>query len=298
MIALSHPRQEHIEKRRIAADPVAETPGGAFAGPNLQDRRSDANEPKRGWTQEHGLPAVETNSLGMRLVLVVPGEFWMGSDSARSPDAERPLHLVRITRPFYCGVNEVTAGEFGRFVSETGYETTAEAQHRPGGDWRRPPGFSQSDRHPAVCLSWRDAEAFCRWLSEKETATYRLPTEAEWEYACGTTAEAADTGRQAWYAANSQGRTHRVGLLEPNVLGLSDMLGNAREWCFDGPCRYDVVAAADPLGTTDGPRVLRGGDWSRDEVPRAGARSWSEPDQADATTGFRVVREIGGDSQP
>jgi len=236
------------------------------------------------------LPEFETNSLGMRLALVVPGEFWMGSASNSSPANERPRHRVVIARPFYCAVNEVTVGEFGRFVSESGHRTTAEA-NRSGGDRSQPAGFSQTDHHPAVGLSWHDAQAFCRWLSQKERMTYRLPTEAEWEYACRAAGGADQTIQQAWYGGNSGGRTHRVGLLEPNALGLCDMLGNAREWCFDGQRRYTAETADDPRGPSQGPRILRGGDWSSAAVPRASARIASAPEHADATTGFRVVRE-------
>ncbi|HUY34485.1 MAG TPA: bifunctional serine/threonine-protein kinase/formylglycine-generating enzyme family protein [Pirellulales bacterium] len=239
------------------------------------------------------LPAIETNSLGMRLALVAAGEFWMGSDSDRSPADERPRHRVLITRPFYCGVNEVTAGEFGRFVAASGHRTTAEAVPAGGGDRRRPPGFSQADHHPAVGVSWHDAQAFCRWLSQREHTTYRLPSEAEWEYACRAAGgQASQASQQAWYGGNSGERTHRVGLLEPNALGLCDMLGNAKEWCFDGPRRYTAETVQDPHGPSDGSRIVRGGDWSSAAVPYAGARSSSVPAHADATTGFRIVREI------
>jgi serine/threonine-protein kinase len=238
-----------------------------------------------------GSPDVETNSLGMRLALVPPGEFWMGSESESSPDGERPRHRVRITRPFYCSVYEVTVGEFRKFVAESGYRTTAE--NRPGNNWRQPPGFSQTDRHPVVGLSWHDAQAFCRWLSKLEGVTYRLPTEAEWEYAChADVANSRDVGMPAWFGANSQQRTHRVGLLEPNALGLADMLGNAQEWCLDGLQPYPAGDADDPRGLSDGERVLRGGDWSSADDPSATRRNSSAAEHADATTGFRVIREV------
>jgi serine/threonine-protein kinase len=292
MIVFSQQRDDPAQVDSIASIPRPRMPDGLAIRQDVQASRNDLRRVQRTYAEEHGLPIIDTNALGMRLALVAPGEFGMGSDSSAVPEAERPPHRVRITRPFYIGVNEVSVGEFGRFVTETGYQTTAQTLHR-GVDWRLPPGFAQSDDHPAVGLSWNDAVAFCRWLSGKEAATYRLPTEAEWEYACGaSTDRAADIGRLAWYAANSLGRTHRVGLLEPNALDLSDMLGNAREWCLDGPRQYDAGAVDDPVGPNDGPRLLRGGDWSRQGVPRASDRSWSDPDHADSTTGFRVVREI------
>ena len=139
----------------------------------------------------------------MKFVLIPPGEFLMGTPADRFGSAqEKPQHRVRITRPYYLDTHEVTRGEFSQFVAATGYKTEAErdggraATFNAKGDlhedqnagWKNP-GFEQTDVHPVVIVSWNDAAAFCRWLSEKEGATYRLPTEAEWEYACraGTT---------------------------------------------------------------------------------------------------------------
>src|SRR5262249_5278878 len=116
---------------------------------------------------------------------------------------EHPQHEVRITRPFYLGVTEVTRGQFRLFVDEEGYRTEAEKDGKGGYGWNeekktfeqnprytwQSPGFEQTDEHPVVNVSWNDAQAFVGWLSRKEGETYRLPTEAEWEYACraGTT---------------------------------------------------------------------------------------------------------------
>ena len=136
----------------------------------------------------------------MKLVLIPAGEFLMGSpDSDKdAEDDEKPQHRVRITRPFYLGAHEVTRGQFRRFVDETGYRTEAE-KNDAGGlgydaqskklkqdrkfNWLNP-GFEQTDEHPVVNVSWNDSVAFAEWLSRKEGRTYRLPTEAEWEYAC------------------------------------------------------------------------------------------------------------------
>ena len=140
----------------------------------------------------------------MKLVLIPSGECLIGSPESEQ-DAnlnETPWHRVLISKPFYLGAHEVTVGQFRRFVNATGYKTDAEA----GGvnangftsetgfstdqqyNWRNP-GFAQTDDHPVVNVTWDDAVAFCRWLSDKEGKRYRLPTEAEWEYACraGTT---------------------------------------------------------------------------------------------------------------
>ena len=150
-------------------------------------------------------PSLITNSLGMKFTLIKAGEFLMGSPDTDkdAEDAEKPQHRVRITRPFYLGVHEVTRGQFRRFVDDTGYQTEAEKDGKGGWGWNEDakkfeqnprytwlnPGFEQTDLHPVVNVSWNDAVAFAEWLGRKEGKTYRLPTEAEWEYACraGTT---------------------------------------------------------------------------------------------------------------
>ena len=149
-----------------------------------------------------------TNSIGVKLILIPAGNFKMGSaESAAAAAAffrkayheddleadffmaEHPQHQVRITRPFYLGAHHITRGQFRRFVSDTGYKTDAEngVESAVKGwnpvSWRIA-GFMQTDEHPVVNVSWNDAVAFCKWLSRKEGNDYRLPTEAEWEYAC------------------------------------------------------------------------------------------------------------------
>src|SRR3990172_3546363 len=150
------------------------------------------------------------NSIGMSLEIVPEGVFQMGSrDPAEELAAmdgeegaeyhdELPLHPVRITHPFYLGKFEVTVGQFRQFVEETEYKTEAEQEGQggfafnadsqefewgPHYNWHNT-GWSQTNDHPVVNVSWNDAMAFCQWLSDKEGLTYRLPTEAEWEYAC------------------------------------------------------------------------------------------------------------------
>ena len=158
-----------------------------------------------------------TNSIGQKLRFIPAGRFIMGGqqtgpggfrkDHPEYDGAdERPLHPVRLTKPFYIAETEVTVAEFRRFVEATNYVTTNESNgqgivgfdpHEPEGDRRakfafrqksefnwKNPGFAQQDNHPVVGISWKDAQAFCRWLSEKEGVKYRLPTEAEWEFAC------------------------------------------------------------------------------------------------------------------
>ena len=239
------------------------------------------------------------------LVRIEPGSFLMGStkdqidqlmrlfpDSKRERfDDEQPRHPVKITRPFFLGIHEVTVGQFRSFVEQSGHQTEAEKDGQgsyvwnetketweldPGKNWRNP-GFSQTDDYPVVCVSHNDAMAFCRWLSQKEGRTYRLPTEAEWEFACragmaGLFPWGDDIGKQGehvWFNGNSDSKTHPVGQKHPNAWGLYDMLGNVREWCADW---YDEkYYASSPSVAVDPPgppkascRVYRGGGWDDD----------------------------------
>jgi formylglycine-generating enzyme required for sulfatase activity len=150
-------------------------------------------------------PSERMNSVGMKLVLIPPGKFLMGSpESEVGRVTDEAQHEVEITQPFYLGVHAVTVGQFRAFVKATGYQTEAEKDGEGGWGYNsqarkfegrrteytwQNPGWQQSDDHPVVNVSWNDAEAFCEWLSGQEGVNYRLPTEAEWEYSCraGTT---------------------------------------------------------------------------------------------------------------
>jgi sulfatase modifying factor 1 len=168
-------------------------------------------EALQAWADDLGVPVESTNSIGMKLKLIPPGEFMMGSNSSRGdletagfvlPDDfdnndEQPAHRVRITNPFYMGIHEVTRGQFAAFVNDTGYQTEAEKDgkggygfdaagngaQKPEYNWKHN-GMSQTDSHPVVNVSWNDTVEFIQWLSKKEGKQYRLPTEAEWEYSC------------------------------------------------------------------------------------------------------------------
>lgn len=249
----------------------------------------------RQWANYLHVPAAVSNSLGMRLVLIPPGGF-----IGESPAGPR-RGVAR--QAFYLGAHEVTVADFRQFVDETGYRTAAERPEerdigvmsgkrsfRTASSWRRPASLAQGDRHPVVELTIEDAEAFCRWLSEREQARYRLPTEDEWEHACRASSRTAWwfgenpslAGRYAWFGAVAQRRTHLVGLLEPNPFGLHDMLGNAAEWC----------RAADPA---DANAALRGGAWSSADAQqlRASARTFAPPSGRTTSSGFRVVLDVG-----
>jgi formylglycine-generating enzyme required for sulfatase activity len=280
---------------------------------------------------------VITNSLGMRLVYVPPGQFTMGSprDTAMADDDEMPPHRVRITRGFYLGQNEVTQGQFARFAEDAVWETQAE---REGWSyaWKNGSfqivsgacffrvGFPQADDHPVVCVSWDDAVEFCRWLGHREGRRYRLPSEAEWEYACragGQTAyqwgDAPGDGAGWCNVADPTAKeefskvaspsvlfpwsdgytfTAPVGRFRPNAFGLYDMHGNVLEFCSDwyGQDYYEVGPKIDPAGPVRGEfRVLRGGDWSSyPKGCRAAKRYRDRPSIRCSNLGFRVVLDL------
>ena len=253
-----------------------------------------------------------TNSMGMEFVLIPSGKFIMGSpvnETGRRKN-EGPQHGVQISTPSYMGKYEVKVSEFRQFVRVTGYKTEAE---KAGGcliqknnNWEKGkgihwdnPGFSQNDDHPVTCVSWNDVIEFCRWLAIKTGYFYRLPTEAEWEYACragdqkafsfGSDAKAL--GTYAWYSDNAGGRTHPVGQMKPNDWGLYDMQGNVREWCQDWYGEYTSEFAVDPVGPDKGQhRIRRGGAWGAAAKDcRCGERSSGDPGTALFRVGFRLV---------
>jgi formylglycine-generating enzyme required for sulfatase activity len=185
----------------------------------------------------------------------------------------------------------------------------ATGYHRvPGTNWRTP-GFPQTDDFPVTCVTWTEASAFCEWLSHESGQTYRLPTDAEWEYACrggtttsynfGTKADPSKAAIQRW---DGQGGPVPVGSFPANFFGVKDMHGNVYEWCQDGRRPYTSEAAIDPVGPT-GPRdnrVLRGGAWSSELTNKgilsAGRHAGPPEGQAGQTVGFRVA--IVGDLKP
>jgi len=271
----------------------------------------------------------------MTFVLIPAGTFTVGSTEeeirgvlAKWPQAEdgsftheKPAHKVTISKALWMCKHEVTVGQFRRFVEARGYKTDAEKGTRfkgalvaikdhvkPAEDasWRNP-YFKQTNEHPVVCVSWNDARAFADWLNATDKvwpagSSYRLPAEAEWEYACraGTTTwyqwgDDPDKGKgwcnvlktapPYWAGFNwDDGFVHTapVGSFKPNAFGLHDMHGNAWEWCED---RYE------DYGET---RVLRGGAWDNCSWGLHSAyRSWDGPDYRTCATGFRVVLSAG-----
>jgi formylglycine-generating enzyme required for sulfatase activity len=264
---------------------------------------STARKHQKAWANHLGVQVEMANSIGMKFVLIPPGEFEMGSpkelieeERARGGDkwfmerlpGEGPQHRVRITRPFWLGVTEVTQKEYQRV---TGSDPS---------DWRG------DARRPVGQVSWNDAMEFCRRLTElpeEKVAKrqYGLPTEAQWEYACragnpgpwffspqpgpGPAGEGEKLlAEYGWFVANSDGQPHPVGQKRVSPWGLYDVYGNEWEWCQDW---YD------PPGPSGGShRVLRGGGWDMGAAQcRSAHRLHFQPD-FHAGLGFRVARTL------
>jgi formylglycine-generating enzyme required for sulfatase activity len=234
-----------------------------------------------------------TNSVGMKMLLIPPGEFTMGSPDSDNDanDREKPQHLEKITKPFYLSVYEVTQQQYEKVMGD-----------RP---WQGNNYVRDGPYYPATYVSWNNAVEFCLKLSKQEGVEYRLPTEAQWEYACraGTTTAysfgngASEMGRYAWNRKNAKNTgekyAHRVGLKLPNPWGLYDMHGNVREWCQDWYAGYGSErVVSDPLGPALGNgRVLRGGSFATlPSLVRSAARYDLLPSFRLNVIGFRPSR--------
>lgn len=267
----------------------------AAAEPALAVAPLSADEAKacqRNWAKYLAVPIDVKNTIGMKFALIPPGQFEMGSP--KSEEWHRPnevLHRVTLTKAFYMSVTEVAQAQWQIIMGSN-------------------PSFEIGDKLPVDTVTWDQAAEFCRKLTKKEGVTYRLATEAEWEYACraGTTTPfhtgATISPDQANYDGNStygkgvkgifREGPSKVGSLAANAWGLHDMHGNVWEWCADWYAEYPKEAVRDPTGPAHGEhRIIRGGCWinfpavcrsaNRGEIP---PRSWN------FHTGFRVVREL------
>jgi formylglycine-generating enzyme required for sulfatase activity len=265
--------------------------------PVIQEPKTAVEQPdpvvsKPNVTEETGSSPEIVNSIGMKLVLIRAGEFLMGSsDGEEGHDHVEQQHRVRITKPFYLQTTEVTQGQW--------YAVTGT---KP---WSGKPSAVEGPEVAATYVSWEDAAEFCRKLGEKESVTYRLPTEAEWEYACraGTMTaycfgdDASLLGEYAWFEKNAhktgESYAHQVGLKKANAFGLYDMHGNVWEWCQDWYGDYDTRDSArnDPAGPSSSSfRVFRGGCWgSMAGRCRAAFRFWVQPERRIHYLGFRVA---------
>jgi formylglycine-generating enzyme required for sulfatase activity len=330
-----------------AQDPAAAGAGAGTGTPSIEDlERQLQKKTQQRKKTEHAQPAKATPgpadaagplALSGPLVDIRAGTFRMGDAIGDGDDDEKPVHEVSI-KAFRLGRYEVTRGQFKRFVSATGYRTDAdrdegaksgcamaESDHKidyhVGQSWRDP-GFEQTDEHPVVCVSWNDAQAYILWLNQQTNQRFRLPTEAEWEYA----ARGASSSRFQWgmnakqgcqfanaadltrWPANS-GRapetrlecddhflyTAPVGSLLANDFGLFDMSGNAAEWTQDCYHANYTGAPADGHAWERSPcmrRVIRGGSWNTGPARlRVAARGLNGNSGRNAYTGFRLAAD-------
>jgi formylglycine-generating enzyme required for sulfatase activity len=245
------------------------------------------------------------------LILAEGGTFQMGD--AFNTNKNEPAHTVKLNS-FYINKFEVTHRQFVYFLTKSNY--TTDAQKNDGGyvsegGKRREVNFgydaagkvrpNESTNEPVLYISWNDANQFCKWLSQQSNRAFRLPTEAEWEYAArgGKNSQGqtfAGTGRPeeaAWHIANSGQQTHAVGKLKPNELGLYDMSGNVWEWCADWFDKkyYKDSPEEDPKGPETGDKkVVRGGCWKSDSAEiRSVYRTAALATEGFYSIGFRIV---------
>ena len=322
---------ESLRQQPIPAGAVPHTVLGKLSGGGARSTPTPTPQPQR------DQPKAFVNSAGLQMQPIPGGSFQMGSSrtdpSYRSDEA---LHTVRISRDFYISAHEVTRGQFRSFVDSERYRTEAERDGRGGWGfdavhgavgvtgrqytWLNP-GYTQTESHPVVNVSYGDAVAFCRWLSVEEDRTYRLPTEAEWEYACRGGTQTRYAGGDSDSAVRSMGNvadrslaaksrmaaqwaqswddgyafTAPVGAFQPNAWGLYDMHGNVWEWVQDlyAANYYSQSPPVDPPGPARGEyRLFRGGGWfNPPPICRSANRNVLTPADRTNLIGFRVVAE-------
>ena len=235
-----------------------------------------------------GIPAqaqekIFTNDIGMEFVLIPAGSFMMGFEGRESDEV--PVHKVTISRPFYLGRYEVTQEQWASVMGNN-------------------PSEFENWGNPVERVSWDDVQVFIKKLNQKASGgTYRLPTEAEWEYAAGAGKSTeyffgdyeGELGRYAWYNDNSGGKTHPVGQKQANPWGLYDIYGNVWEWVQDWYGEYRGGAVTDPKGPSLGSaRVFRGGSWRNSAGRcRSATRVDFSPDFRDDLLGFRLAFSPG-----
>jgi len=231
------------------------------------------------------LPNLPKDAKPLEMVLIPAGTFMMGSPESEKNrgDWEGPQHKVTITKPFFMGKYEVTQAQWQAVMGNN-------------------PAHFKGINNPVEQVSWDDCQAFIKKLNQINQGTFRLPTEAEWEYACraGTTTRfywgndlfEIRIGEYAWYANNSGKNNHEVGIKKPNAWGLYDMSGNIWEWCQDWYGSYSFMSQNNPTSANSGEyRVYRGGGWGNIAGDcRSADRLWGWPDNGSSLNGFRVCR--------
>lgn len=230
-----------------------------------------------------------SSKTGMQLAMIPRGNFWMGSPkNEQHRDDDEKRHRVTISKDYYMGIHEVTQAQWKAVMGTE--------------PWMEKSYVKEDDSFPATYVNWDDAVAYCKKLSAIEGQTYRLPTEAEWEYACraGTKSHYSfgdaeqDLGEYAWYEDNAwdvnEKHAHKVGTKLPNPWGLFDMHGNVWEWCQDAYGEYPDSAVTDPLNKVGSLRASRGGSFSRSSAYcRSANRDRNSSDFRNGYLGFRVV---------
>ncbi|XCN74099.1 MAG: formylglycine-generating enzyme family protein [Candidatus Electrothrix aestuarii] len=271
------------------------------------------------------------NTLGMTFISIDPGTFMMGSlEGEPGKYDDEMLHNVTLTNGFYMQITPVTVGQWRKFVDATDFLTQAEKEggayiwvdkkrERNSSIYWDNPGFEQTDAYSVTCITWNDIQKFIQWLNQKHEGEYRLPTEAEWEYACraGTTtpfscgsclstdhANYNGTYSQLPGCPNEKNRKKMLpaGSLEPNPWGLYDMHGNVYEWCQD-KAEWDTEKSLiinnttyldgvkNPLCAKGSSQILRGGCWGADAIHcRSAVRLTHDPNDCFDYIGFRLVR--------
>ena len=295
-----------------------------------------AKQHQEAWAKHLGLEVETTNSIGMKFRVIPPGEFLMGSSDEEIESilkiekereaydyhrklllSEQPRHRVRLTDPYLMCAHEVTVAQFRKFVESSGYKTEAETDgkggvgfpsgkktQKPEWNWKNP-SIKQDDNCPVMQITWKDAVAFCEWLSNKEGVRYRLPTEAQWEQCCRAGTETTYSfGKNsthleghAWVVANANYIPQPVMKRQPNAFRIFDMHGNVGEWCHDkmGFTYYRDSPVDNPTGTeTSSTRVLRGSSAAADGMrfSRSAFRHGEPEVSRNTFVGFRVLREI------
>ena len=258
--------------------------------------------------------SVPKNPLNVPMVFVQGGSFTMGSND--DGDNAKPIHRVTVSS-FYMGKYELTVGEFRKFINSTNYKTTAEQKGWSyiwtGSKWDKQIGLtwefdsfgfkrpSTQENQPVIHVSWDDATRYCQWLSSQTGKLYRLPTEAEWEFAAKggsksngyTYSGSNEITNVAWINDNSNGQTHEVGQKQANELGIYDMTGNVWEWCSDwyDSNYYASSPAENPTSPATGSsRVIRGGGWGNSaQYCRVANRDFFAPGHRGSDVGFRLV---------
>jgi formylglycine-generating enzyme required for sulfatase activity len=266
----------------------------AFVAPIHAQQKAASKESSKESPRE--APNQFTNSIGMKFVWINPGTFVMGSPKEeKDRNVMETQHTVKLTRGFYMSIYPVT--------QEQWHDLMAAEYARPveGFDMVIPSRFDGEKKLPVESVSWNDCQAFLGKLRKKEKHAYRLPTEAEWEYACragtttsfnvGETISTSQANFAASYGNRNRKKTTPVGSFPPNAWGLYDMHGNVAQWCQDRFAKYPQNAVVDPQGPDKGgSRILRGGSW--DDAAgrlRSAARGWESADiRGLGNCGFRV----------